>query len=128
MLPFCMVSSIHTRSSQISDLKSKISGLQQDQSDNRDEEDVVDVCLGDFNAVEEHIIRARASIEQGATFLSVPDWVYSWKDCLHACCADPHCTLAVVQEDLRQSDDSLSCYLFNCTYRNKNVCSFFTYP
>uniref|UniRef100_A0A3P8YT72 Low-density lipoprotein receptor-related protein 11 n=1 Tax=Esox lucius TaxID=8010 RepID=A0A3P8YT72_ESOLU len=135
MLLFCMVTSIHTRSSQISDLKSKISGveelleefrkqLQQDQTDNRDEEDVVDVCLGDFNAVEEHIIRARASIEQGATFLSVPDRVYSWKDCLHACCADPHCTLAVVQEDLRQSDDSLSCYLFNCTYRNKNVCSF----
>ncbi|KAL0967359.1 hypothetical protein UPYG_G00251240 [Umbra pygmaea] len=135
LLLFCMVTSIHTRSSQISDLKSKISGveelleefrkqLQQDQTDTRGDEDVVDVCLGDFNAVEEHIIRARASIEQGATFLSVPDRVYSWKDCLHACCADTHCTLAVVQEDMRQSDDSLSCYLFNCTYRSKNVCLF----
>ncbi|KAM9553366.1 low-density lipoprotein receptor-related protein 11 [Salvelinus alpinus] len=135
MLLFCMVTSIHTRSSKISDLKSKISGveellgefrkqLQQDQTYSREEEEVVDVCLGDFNAVEEHIIRARASIEQGATFLSAPDQVYSWKDCLHACCADPHCTVAVVQEDLRQSDDGLSCYLLNCSYRNKNVCSF----
>uniref|UniRef100_A0A4W5MUT7 MANSC domain-containing protein n=1 Tax=Hucho hucho TaxID=62062 RepID=A0A4W5MUT7_9TELE len=128
---FCMATSIHTRSSKISDLKSKISGveellgefrkqLQQDQTYSREEEEVVDVCLGDFNAVEEHIIRARASIEQGATFLSAPDQVYSWKDCLHACCADPHCTVAVVQEDLRQSDDGLTCYLLNCSYRNKN--------
>ncbi|CAB1342872.1 unnamed protein product [Coregonus sp. 'balchen'] len=135
MLLLCIVTSIQTRSSQISDLKSKISGveelleefrkqLQQDQTYTREEEEVVDVCLADFNAVEEHIIRASASIEQGATFLSAPDRVYSWKDCLHACCADPHCTVAVVQEDLRQSDDSLSCYLFSCTYRNKNVCSF----
>lgn len=135
MLLLCMVTSIQTRSSQTLDLKSKISGveelleefrkqLQQDQTYTREEEEVVDVCLADFNAVEEHIIRATASIEQGATFLSAPDRVYSWKDCLHACCADPHCTVAVVQEDRRQSDDSLSCYLFSCTYRNKNVCSF----
>ncbi|XP_029487073.1 low-density lipoprotein receptor-related protein 11-like isoform X2 [Oncorhynchus nerka] len=135
VLLFCIVTSIQTRFSQTLDLKSKISGveelleefrkqLQQDQTYTREEEEVVDVCLSDFNAVEEHIIRATASIEQGATFLSAPDRVYSWKDCLHACCADPHCTVAVVQEDMRQSDDSLSCYLFSCTYRNKNVCSF----
>uniref|UniRef100_A0A667ZRK0 Low density lipoprotein receptor-related protein 11 n=1 Tax=Myripristis murdjan TaxID=586833 RepID=A0A667ZRK0_9TELE len=134
VLLLCAVRGIHTRSSQISDLKSKISGveelleefrkqLQQDQLYPR-EGDVTDVCLGDFNAVGEHIIRARASIEQGATFLSAPGRVYSWKDCLHACCSEPHCTVAVVQEDLRQPGDSLSCYLFNCTYRNKNVCSF----
>ncbi|XP_055728881.1 low-density lipoprotein receptor-related protein 11-like isoform X2 [Salvelinus fontinalis] len=134
MLLFCKGTSIQTRFSQ-TDLKSKISGveelleefrkqLQQEQTYTREEEEVVDVCLADFNAVEEHIIRATASIEQGAIFLSAPDRVYSWKDCLHACCADPHCTVAVVQEDLRQSDDSLSCYLFSCTHRNKNVCSF----
>ncbi|XP_024275725.1 low-density lipoprotein receptor-related protein 11 isoform X2 [Oncorhynchus tshawytscha] len=135
VLLFCIVTSIQTQFSQTLDLKPKISGmeelleefrkqLQQDQKYTREEEEVVDVCLADFNAVEEHIIRATASIEQGATFLSAPDRVYSWKDCLHACCADPHCTVAVVQEDMRQSDDSLSCYLFSCTYRNKNVCSF----
>ncbi|KAM6954390.1 low-density lipoprotein receptor-related protein 11 [Aplochiton taeniatus] len=134
VLLFCAIKSVCARTSQISDLKSKISGveelleefrkqLQQDQVYPREEVEV-DVCLGDFNAVEEHIIRARASIEQGATFLSAPGRVYSWKDCVHACCSEPHCTVAVVQEDLRESDDSLSCYLFNCTYRNKNVCSF----
>ncbi|XP_046877562.1 low-density lipoprotein receptor-related protein 11 [Hypomesus transpacificus] len=133
-LLLCLVNSVHTRSSQISDLKSKITGaeelleefrkqLQQDQT-YREEVDVADVCLGDFTGVDEHIIRARASIEQGATFLSAPDRVYGWKDCVHACCSDPHCSMAVVQEDLRQSDESLSCYLFNCTYKNKNVCSF----
>lgn len=128
------VQPIDTRSSKISDLNSKISGveelleefrkqLQQDQAYTRDG-DVTDACVGAFSAAGERIIRAKASIEQGATFLSAPDRVYSWKDCLHACCSDPHCTVAVVQDDLRQTGDSLSCYLFNCTYRNKNVCSF----
>ncbi|XP_045916918.1 low-density lipoprotein receptor-related protein 11 [Micropterus dolomieu] len=127
------VQHIDTRSSPISDLKSKISGveelleefrkqLQQDQAYKVG--DVIDSCVGDFTAVGERIIRAKASIEQGATFLLAPDRVYTWKDCLHACCSQPHCTVAVVQEDPRQPGDSLSCYLFNCTYRNKNVCSF----
>ncbi|XP_041660709.1 low-density lipoprotein receptor-related protein 11 [Cheilinus undulatus] len=123
----------HSRSLPISDLKSKISGveelleefrkqLQQDQAYRAGE--VSDSCVGDFNAEEERIIKTRASIEQGATFLLAPDRVYTWRDCLHACCSQPHCTVAVVQEDQRQTGDSLSCYLFNCTYRNKNVCSF----
>ncbi|MEQ2196610.1 hypothetical protein XENOCAPTIV_005384 [Xenoophorus captivus] len=124
---------IHARSSQISDLKSKISGveelleefrkqLQQDQAYRA--ADVSDSCVGDFGAAEERIIRTKASIEQGATFLLAPDRVYTWRDCLHACCSQPHCTVAVVQKDLGRPGDSLSCYLFNCTYRNKNICSF----
>uniref|UniRef100_A0A3P9PP20 MANSC domain-containing protein n=1 Tax=Poecilia reticulata TaxID=8081 RepID=A0A3P9PP20_POERE len=124
---------VHARSSQISDLKSKISGveelleefrkqLQQDQAYRA--ADVSDSCVGDFSAAEQRIIRTKASIEQGATFLLAPDTVYTWRDCLHACCSQPHCTVAVVQEDLRRPADSLSCYLFNCTYRNKNICSF----
>nr|XP_020459537.1 low-density lipoprotein receptor-related protein 11 [Monopterus albus] len=123
----------HTRSSPISDLKSRISGveelleefrkqLQQDQAYRAG--DVFDSCVGEFSAVGQRIIRAKASIEQGATFLLAPDRVYTWKDCLHACCSQPHCTVSVVQEDLSQPGDSLSCYLFNCTYRNRNVCSF----
>ncbi|XP_073348944.1 low-density lipoprotein receptor-related protein 11 [Pagrus major] len=124
---------VDARSSPISDLKSKITGveelleefrkqLQQDQAYKVG--DVIDSCVGDFNAVGERIIKAKASIEQGATFLLAPESVYTWKDCLHACCSQPHCTVAVVQEDPRQPGESLSCYLFNCTYRNKNVCSF----
>ncbi|KAM6906699.1 low-density lipoprotein receptor-related protein 11 [Lycodopsis pacificus] len=124
---------IDTRSLPISDLKSKISSveelleefrkqLQQDQTYRAG--DALDSCVGDFNAVGERIIRTKASIEQGATFLLPPGRVYTWRDCLHACCSQPHCTVAVVQQDLRQPGDRLSCYLFNCTYRSKNVCSF----
>ncbi|XP_068564550.1 low-density lipoprotein receptor-related protein 11 [Cebidichthys violaceus] len=124
---------IDTRSLPISDLKSKITGveelleefrkeLQQDQTYRAG--DALDSCVGDFNAVGERIIRTKASIEQGATFLLAPERVYTWRDCLHACCSQPHCTVAVVQQDLRQPGDSLSCYLFNCTYRSKNVCTF----
>ncbi|KAK9531299.1 hypothetical protein VZT92_010732 [Zoarces viviparus] len=124
---------IDTRSLPISDLKSKISGmeevleefrkqLQQDQTYRAG--DALDSCVGDFNAVGERIIRTKASIQQGATFLLAPERVYTWRDCLHACCSQPHCAVAVVQQDLRQPGDSLSCYLFNCTYRSKNVCSF----
>lgn len=125
------------RSSPISDLKSKISGveelleefrkqLQQDQVFKA--ADVIDSCVGDFEAVGERIIRTKASIEQGATFLLATDRVYTWKDCVHVCCSQPHCTVAVVQEDLRQPGDALSCYLFNCTSRRKNVCSFAPQP
>ncbi|CAL8315081.1 unnamed protein product [Lota lota] len=138
LLLLCAVRTLSARASQISDLKSKITGveelleefrkqLQQDQAYTTSRQGggvVVDSCLGEFTSAEEHIIRARASIEHGATFLSVPGPVYNWKDCLHACCSEPHCTLAVVQEDLGESEESLRCYLFNCTYRNRNVCSF----
>lgn len=124
---------IDSRSSPISDLKSKISGveelleefrqqLQQEQAYKLG--DVIDSCVGDFGAVRERIIQTKASIEQGATFLLVPERVYTWKDCLHACCSQPHCNVAVVQEDPRQPGEKHYCYLFNCTYRNKNVCSF----
>ncbi|XP_028857927.1 low-density lipoprotein receptor-related protein 11 [Denticeps clupeoides] len=134
LLLLCAASAALSRSPQISDLKSKISGveelleefrkqLQQDQGYSR-EEDAGDACLGDFDAAEERIIRARDSIEQGAAFLSAPGRVYSWKDCLHACCSEPHCTVAVMQEDPQRTADGLSCYLFNCTYRGKDVCAF----
>uniref|UniRef100_A0A673G485 Low density lipoprotein receptor-related protein 11 n=1 Tax=Sinocyclocheilus rhinocerous TaxID=307959 RepID=A0A673G485_9TELE len=128
-----------TRSSSTSDLKSKISGveelleefrkqLQQDESDSREDEEDGDRCISGFKAAEERIIRASASIEQGAAFLSAPQRVYSWRDCAHACCSHPHCTAAIIQEDLKQPDDSLRCYLFNCTYRDRSVCSFSFQP
>uniref|UniRef100_A0A672R8R8 Low density lipoprotein receptor-related protein 11 n=1 Tax=Sinocyclocheilus grahami TaxID=75366 RepID=A0A672R8R8_SINGR len=121
-----------TRSSSTSDLKSRISGveelleefrkqLQQDESDSREDEEDGDRCISGFKAAEERIIRASASIEQGAAFLSAPQRVFSWRDCAHACCSHPHCTAAIIQEDLKQPDDSLRCYLFNCTYRGRNI-------
>ncbi|KAF6735850.1 Low-density lipoprotein receptor-related protein 11 [Oryzias melastigma] len=121
------------RSSAISDLKSKISGveelleefrqqLQQDQAHGAGDE--ADSCAVDFSASEERIIRTKVSIQQGAAFLLAPDGVYSWRDCVHACCAQPHCTVAVLQEAPRHAGGSLGCYLFNCTYRSKDICSF----
>ncbi|XP_062858529.1 low-density lipoprotein receptor-related protein 11 [Trichomycterus rosablanca] len=127
------------RSSQISDLKSKITGveelleefrkqLQQDESYQTPEEPN-DACLSDFDLANERIIRAMASIERGATFLSAPARVRSRRDCVRACCAEPRCSTAVVQEETQQSDtpetDGLRCYLFNCTYGGANVCAFY---
>lgn len=126
---------VDSRSSQISDLKSKLSGveelldefraqLQQEQEYSRVRaSEVADSCVGDYDAAEKRIIRTRQSIEQGATFLLAPDRVYTWRDCMHACCSHPHCTVAVVQEDTSQAGES-PCFLFNCTYRGRNVCSF----
>ncbi|XP_077444089.1 low-density lipoprotein receptor-related protein 11 [Stigmatopora argus] len=137
LLVLCVVPTIDTRMSAISDLKSRISGveelleefrkqLQQDQTYRPTE--VADSCVSDFSSARESIIRAKASIEQGATFLMAPDRVYTWRDCVHACCGQPHCTVAVVQEEPRQAGESLNCYLFNCTYRKQNVCSFAPQP
>lgn len=142
---FCLASGsagVAPRSSQISDLKSKLSGVeelleefrkqlqQEDDSDHQSAEDASDACrLSDFDAAEERIIRAMASIERGATFLSAPGRVYSRRDCVRACCAEPRCTTAIVQEQPQQPDSDggavgLRCYLFNCTYGGASVCAF----
>lgn len=139
---FCLSSGnagVAPRSSQISDLKSKLSGVeelleefrkqlqQEDDSDHQSAEDAGDACrVSDFDAAEERIIRAMASIELGATFLSAPGRVYSRRDCVRACCAEPRCTTSIVQEQpLPDSDGAgLRCYLFNCTYGGASVCAF----
>jgi len=125
-------------SSPTSDLKSQISGveelleefrkqLQQEPGPRGDAGDG-DRCVRGFQAQEERIIRASASIEQGGAFLSAPPRVFSWRDCVHACCAHPHCTDAIIQEELTQPDGSLRCYLFNCTSGGRSVCSFSFQP
>lgn len=125
----------HGRVSPISDLKSQISGVEELLEEFRQQLQqeqaykpggVADSCLGDFDSVGESIIQTKASIVQGAAFLLAPDRVHTWKDCLRACCAQPHCTVAVVQQ--RHPAESLGCFLFNCTYRNRRVCSFAPQP
>lgn len=133
---FFLVNAGVAGASQISDLKSKLSGveelleefrkqLQQDDS-YQSAEEASDACLSDFDSAEERIIRAMASIERGATFLSAPGRVYSRRDCVRACCAEPRCSTAIVQEQPQQPESSagLRCYLFNCTYGGANVCAF----
>ncbi|KAM9798259.1 LOW QUALITY PROTEIN: low-density lipoprotein receptor-related protein 11 [Neosynchiropus ocellatus] len=115
--------------SSLSDLRSRISGveelleefrkqLQQSASSGSGS----DACVGEFGAAEQRIIRTKASVEQGAAFLLAPERVFSWRDCVRACCAEPRCTVALLQEE------PLHCYLFNCTYRGRSVCSFAPQP
>ncbi|XP_060947639.1 low-density lipoprotein receptor-related protein 11 [Limanda limanda] len=124
-----------SRSSPIADLKSQISGVEElleefrKQLQHQDQEaDGGGSCSGRFSAVGGQIIRTKASIEQGARFLQAPERVLSGGSCLQACCSQPHCSVAVVQEEPRNPGDSLSCYLFNCTYRGRSVCSFAPQP
>ncbi|XP_039603436.1 low-density lipoprotein receptor-related protein 11 isoform X1 [Polypterus senegalus] len=131
--------SILAKSPRISDLRSQISGVEElleefrKQLQQEQEEKTVqlhgDVCIDSFSAMQDYIIRAKDSIEAGATFLTAPADINTWKECLHACCADPHCTVAVVELRREVSQSSgLSCFLFNCTYRNRNVCRFSSHP
>lgn len=81
-----------------------------------------------FSARPDSIIRTKDSIAAGATFLRAPAGVAGWRQCLDACCAEPRCTLAVVQGPGRPRGGAaaaeLGCYLFNCTHRGRPVCRF----
>ncbi|XP_048391718.1 low-density lipoprotein receptor-related protein 11 isoform X2 [Stegostoma tigrinum] len=86
-------------------------------------------CQSDFGLMQDYIIRTRDSLSAGAAFLSSPSGVSSPAECLRACCRLPSCTAAVVErarglEIRRNSPATLSCYLFNCTYRGRDVCGF----
>ncbi|XP_057261630.1 low-density lipoprotein receptor-related protein 11 [Pezoporus wallicus] len=87
-----------------------------------------EVCGGSssFSARPDSIIRTKDSIAAGATFLRAPAGATAWRQCLDACCAEPRCTLAVVQEPPRPRGTAadLGCYLFNCTHRGRPVCRF----
>lgn len=80
---------------------------------------------GGFSARPDSIIRTKDSIAAGATFLRAPDGAAGWRQCLDACCAEPRCTLAVVQGPGRpRAAAELGCFLFNCTHRGRPVCRF----
>ncbi|KAL8186081.1 UNVERIFIED_CONTAM: hypothetical protein K2H54_063030 [Gekko kuhli] len=76
-----------------------------------------------FSTRPDSIIRTKDSIAAGATFLGSPGSVAGLRQCLDACCAEPRCTLAVLQQQ-PPPPPSLRCYLFNCTYRGRSVCLF----
>ncbi|XP_043858136.1 low-density lipoprotein receptor-related protein 11 isoform X2 [Dromiciops gliroides] len=79
---------------------------------------------GGYTVKPDSIIRTKDSLGAGATFLTAPAAVQDWQQCVAACCAEPLCTVAVVELPQPQAADDLKCYLFNCTYRGRNVCKF----
>ncbi|XP_041038321.1 low-density lipoprotein receptor-related protein 11 [Carcharodon carcharias] len=95
-------------------------------------------CESGFGLMQDYIIRTRDSLGAGAAFLSAPAGVASPGQCLRACCILPGCTVAVVEGarggrgldwarglgPRTNSPAALSCYLFNCTYRGRDVCHF----
>uniref|UniRef100_A0A452F9J8 MANSC domain-containing protein n=1 Tax=Capra hircus TaxID=9925 RepID=A0A452F9J8_CAPHI len=72
------------------------------------------------------IIRTKDSIAAGASFLSAPAAVRDWRQCLQACCLEPHCSVAVVELPRRPAPPAaaLGCSLFNCTWRGRSVSKF----
>ncbi|XP_019405634.1 PREDICTED: low-density lipoprotein receptor-related protein 11 isoform X7 [Crocodylus porosus] len=86
-------------------------------------------CRGSsFSARPDAIIRTKDSLAAGATFLRAPAAAGpGWRPCLEACCAEPRCTLAVVQRGAGAGAGTgagLRCYLFDCTSRGRAVCQF----
>ncbi|KAM7240616.1 hypothetical protein CapIbe_008522 [Capra ibex] len=81
---------------------------------------------GGYRARPDAIIRTKDSIAAGASFLSAPAAVRDWRQCLQACCLEPHCSVAVVELPRRPAPPAaaLGCYLFNCTWRGRSVCKF----
>ncbi|XP_072121756.1 low-density lipoprotein receptor-related protein 11 isoform X1 [Mobula birostris] len=99
-------------------------------------------CDAAFALMQDYIIRTRDSLSAGAAFLRAPAGVSSPEQCLRACCGLPGCTAAVVErvppgggvvvvpawerglKARPRGSANLSCYLFNCTHRGRDVCRF----
>ncbi|XP_062974933.1 kunitz-type protease inhibitor 1 [Elgaria multicarinata webbii] len=82
-------------------------------------------CLAHFTAgLPEFVLDTDASVQNGATFLSSPE-VERGRDCVRACCKDPHCNLALVEQVPGGDHDAVqSCFLLDCLYDQAFVCKF----
>ncbi|XP_036890744.1 low-density lipoprotein receptor-related protein 11 isoform X2 [Sturnira hondurensis] len=80
---------------------------------------------GSYSVMSDAIIRIKDSIEAGASFLRAPAAV-DWRQCVAACCSEPRCSVAVVEQPRRPTSlaPALGCYLFNCTASGLSVCRF----
>ncbi|OXB82266.1 UNVERIFIED_CONTAM: hypothetical protein H355_007963 [Colinus virginianus] len=84
-----------------------------------------ETCLEDFTAgIPGLVLDTDASVQNGATFLSSP-MVHRSRDCMRACCKDPACNLALVEQDPDSGEDHIQgCFLLNCLYEQTFVCRF----
>ncbi|NXX79735.1 SPIT1 inhibitor, partial [Urocolius indicus] len=82
-------------------------------------------CLEDFTAgMPGLVLDTDASVQNGATFLSSP-MVHRSRDCMRACCKDPACNLALVEQVPGKEEDHIQgCFLLNCLYEQAFVCRF----
>ncbi|XP_051578821.1 kunitz-type protease inhibitor 1-like [Myxocyprinus asiaticus] len=80
-------------------------------------------CLDKFSRGKaDFVLNTDESVKEGATFLGSPK-VSRAEDCVLACCKDPNCNLALM-EDGEEPKTINSCFIFNCLYKQKKVCHF----
>ncbi|XP_047921058.2 kunitz-type protease inhibitor 1 isoform X5 [Anser cygnoides] len=84
-----------------------------------------ETCLEDFTVgMPGLVLDTDASVQNGATFLSSP-MVHRGRDCMRACCKDPACNLALVEQVPNSGEDDIQgCFLLNCLYEHTFVCRF----
>uniref|UniRef100_A0A674JLN8 Serine peptidase inhibitor, Kunitz type 1 n=1 Tax=Terrapene triunguis TaxID=2587831 RepID=A0A674JLN8_9SAUR len=84
-----------------------------------------ETCLAHFTAgMPEFVLDTDASVQNGATFLPSPP-VHRGKECVRACCKEPSCNLALVEQKPHEGEDRIeACFLLNCLYEQAFVCKF----
>uniref|UniRef100_A0A8B9PC49 Kunitz-type protease inhibitor 1 n=1 Tax=Apteryx owenii TaxID=8824 RepID=A0A8B9PC49_APTOW len=84
-----------------------------------------EMCLDHFTAgMPDFVLDTDASVQNGATFLSSPR-VLRGRDCVRACCKDPACNLALVEQGPGAGEDHIQgCFLLDCLYEQAFVCRF----
>nr|XP_033795805.1 low-density lipoprotein receptor-related protein 11 isoform X2 [Geotrypetes seraphini] len=135
---------------ELSGLRSRISGVEElleefrlqlqrqgEEAEPEEEEDALGAAAaaaspcarGRFSLAPDSIIRTKDSLAAGAAFLRAPAGVRDWRQCLAACCGEPRCSVAVLQqpEDPPPPGPSPAhtCYLFDCgDAGGRDLCSF----
>lgn len=85
--------------------------------------DKTKACLDKFSlGKEDFVLQTNESVNEGATFLGSP-LVSRPEECVLACCKDPDCNLALIEEG-QESNTIKTCFIFNCLYKQKRVCRF----
>uniref|UniRef100_A0A8C3HI44 Serine peptidase inhibitor, Kunitz type 1 n=1 Tax=Chrysemys picta bellii TaxID=8478 RepID=A0A8C3HI44_CHRPI len=84
-----------------------------------------ETCLAHFTTgMPEFVLDTDASVQNGATFLPSPP-VRRGKECVRACCKEPSCNLALVEQKPHEGEDSIeACFLLDCLYEQAFVCKF----
>ncbi|XP_058255372.1 kunitz-type protease inhibitor 1a [Hemibagrus wyckioides] len=81
-------------------------------------------CFSKFTeGKDDFVLDTDESVKHGAEFLGSPTQVTRAKECVSECCKDPNCNLALMEKGDEEGTIK-SCFLLNCLYKQKDVCSF----